>query len=178
MERILVPKRFPPRTKTNKRRALVLATPQCKIQFVDPVARRWLKHFFGQPARAGMLPRKVGHWLSQPGPARSSLVAKKGNARLYLKRQDSYTRVSRLLLLELIKGKGDEQSRRHRDLTPREREVLFWLARGKSNAEIAAILGIKPATVSKHLERIYPKLGVENRTAAVSFAGELRFGEH
>ena len=56
--------------------------------------------------------------------------------------------------------------------------MLFWVARGKSNAEIAAILGIKPATVGKHLERIYPKLGVENRTAAISFAGELRFGEH
>jgi DNA-binding CsgD family transcriptional regulator len=55
-------------------------------------------------------------------------------------------------------------------LTKREREVLFWLARGKSNSEIAAILGIAPATVGKHLEHIYPKLGVENRTAAASFA--------
>ena len=50
--------------------------------------------------------------------------------------------------------------------------MLFWVARGKSNAEIAAILGIKPATVGKHLERIYPKLGVENRTAAISFDSE------
>src|SRR5437868_4317245 len=96
---ILVPKRFPRRTRAIKRRALVLATPQCKIQFVDPVARRWLKQFFGRPARAGMLPRKVGRWLSQHGPTGSLLVAKKGNARLYLKRQDSYTRVTRLLLL-------------------------------------------------------------------------------
>lgn len=54
-------------------------------------------------------------------------------------------------------------------LTPREREVLRWLARGKSNAQIGAILGISGATVSKHLEHIYPKLGVENRTAAASF---------
>jgi len=50
--------------------------------------------------------------------------------------------------------------------------VLTWLGRGKSNLEIAAILGIKPATVGKHLERIYPKLGVENRTAAASFSPE------
>jgi DNA-binding CsgD family transcriptional regulator len=49
---------------------------------------------------------------------------------------------------------------------------LFWLAHGKSNPEIGAILGISAATVSKHLERIYPKLGVENRTAAASFATE------
>src|SRR5207302_6446753 len=58
----------------------------------------------------------------------------------------------------------------NRLLTLREREVLGWLARGKSNAEIGAILGISSATVSKHLEHIYPKLGVENRTAAASFA--------
>ena len=57
-----------------------------------------------------------------------------------------------------------------RQLTPREREVLNWIAYGKSNAEIGRILGISSATVSKHLERIYPKLGVENRTAAASFA--------
>jgi len=65
--------------------------------------------------------------------------------------------------------------RHHRNqvLTLREREVLGWLARGKSNAEIGAILGIKPATGGKHLEHIYPKRGFENRTAAASFAAEL-----
>jgi len=57
----------------------------------------------------------------------------------------------------------------NQSLTSREREVLGWLACGKSNAEIAMILGISAATVSKHLEHIYPKLGVENRTAAASF---------
>src|SRR5437660_3895112 len=56
----------------------------------------------------------------------------------------------------------------HRALTRREREVHHWLKCGKSNREIAEILGIAPATVSKHLERIYPKLGVENRSAAIS----------
>jgi len=58
---------------------------------------------------------------------------------------------------------------RDHSLTPREREVLSWLARGKSNAQIGEILGISASTVSKHLEHIYPKLGVENRTAAASF---------
>src|SRR5439155_21443848 len=98
-----------------------------------------------------------------------SFVAKQQNERLYLKREKSYTHDSTILLLELIKGKGEEWPRRHRRLTPRECDVLHWLARGKSNAEIAAILGLKPDTVSKHLERIYPKLGVENRAAAISF---------
>ena len=65
------------------------------------------------------------------------------------------------------------RNHRNRLLTLREREVLAWLARGKSNAEIGAILGISSATVGKHLEHIYPKLGVENRTAAASFASEV-----
>ena len=63
-------------------------------------------------------------------------------------------------------------------LTSREREVLGWLARGKSNAEIAMILRISAATVGKHLEHIYPKLGVENRTAAASFADESHSMRH
>ena len=61
---------------------------------------------------------------------------------------------------------------RNRLLTLREREVLHWLARGKTNSQIGVILGISAATVGKHLEHIYPKLGVENRTAAASFATE------
>ena len=58
----------------------------------------------------------------------------------------------------------------------RELEVLTWLARGKSNAEIGPILGISSGTVGKHLEHIYPKLGVENRTAAASFSPERDLG--
>jgi len=52
-------------------------------------------------------------------------------------------------------------------LTEREREVLHWLAGGKTDRDIAEILGISPRTVHKHLQRIYEKLGVETRTAAV-----------
>jgi DNA-binding CsgD family transcriptional regulator len=52
-------------------------------------------------------------------------------------------------------------------LTPREREVLDWVAAGKTNRDVAAILGASPRTVEKHLERIFEKLGVETRTAAV-----------
>lgn len=51
-------------------------------------------------------------------------------------------------------------------LTPREREVLIWVGAGKSNAQVAAILGLSVRTVQKHLENSYVKLGVENRTAA------------
>ena len=57
-------------------------------------------------------------------------------------------------------------------LTPREAEVLFWVARGKTNDEIGTVLGIGLTTVKKHLERTFEKLGVENRTTAAAMALE------
>jgi DNA-binding CsgD family transcriptional regulator len=59
-------------------------------------------------------------------------------------------------------------------LTARECDVLHWLAAGKTDRDIGSILGISPRTVQKHLQRIYEKLGVETRTAAVMRALALR----
>lgn len=59
------------------------------------------------------------------------------------------------------------------ELTAREAEVLLWTAQGKSNRDIAEILDCSPRTVNKHLEQIYSKLGVENRTAAAAIAVRL-----
>lgn len=55
-------------------------------------------------------------------------------------------------------------------LTTRETEVLSWLSKGKTNRDIAQILGLSPRTIDKHLEQVYAKLGVENRTAAAAIA--------
>lgn len=55
-------------------------------------------------------------------------------------------------------------------LTAREAEVLTWIANGKANRDIGAILDLSPRTINKHLERIHKKLGVENRTAAAAMA--------
>jgi DNA-binding CsgD family transcriptional regulator len=52
-------------------------------------------------------------------------------------------------------------------LTPREAEVLAWVAQGKTNRETAMILGTSTRTVQKHLERVFAKLGVESRTGAI-----------
>jgi DNA-binding NarL/FixJ family response regulator len=57
-------------------------------------------------------------------------------------------------------------------LTPKESEVLLWVAQGKSNAEAAVILCVSEATVKKHLEHIFEKLGVEKRGAASLLAME------
>lgn len=51
-------------------------------------------------------------------------------------------------------------------LTRREREILAWLRAGKTNRDIATIVGASPRTVEKHLEHVYVKLGVETRVAA------------
>jgi RNA polymerase sigma factor (sigma-70 family) len=53
-------------------------------------------------------------------------------------------------------------------LTRREREILEWVERGMTNAEIAQILWLSPGTVRKHLENAYAKLGVRTRTAAIA----------
>ena len=55
-------------------------------------------------------------------------------------------------------------------LTPREREVIAYIAEGRTNGEVGRLLGISPETVRKHLENAYEKLGVHTRTAAVAAA--------
>ena len=60
------------------------------------------------------------------------------------------------------------------ELTPREAEVLFWISEGKSNHDIGVILGAKTGTICKHVEHIFSKLNVENRTAAAVVALETR----
>jgi DNA-binding CsgD family transcriptional regulator len=66
------------------------------------------------------------------------------------------------------------EERRPLGLTPREREILALVAQGQTNAQIARTLWISPATVGKHLENAYGKLGVTSRTAAVRLMHEHR----
>jgi DNA-binding NarL/FixJ family response regulator len=58
-------------------------------------------------------------------------------------------------------------------LTPRAAEALLWVAQGKTNSDIATILGISESTVKKHLLEIFEKLGVETRSAATLRALEV-----
>jgi DNA-binding NarL/FixJ family response regulator len=58
-------------------------------------------------------------------------------------------------------------------LTPREAEVLLWVAQGKSNGDIALILNMAEKTVKKHMGHIFEKLGVEGRNAATVRALEV-----
>lgn len=58
-------------------------------------------------------------------------------------------------------------------ISPREAEILLWMAQGKSNGDIASICGISLGTVKKHTNHIFEKLGVEGRTSATVRALEL-----
>ena len=109
-------------------------------------------------------------WIpAPPGRARS----------IYLERSGpNYTDRERMLFglirPHLVRRWINADSRRRMDtahgLTAREAEILGWVARGKTNAEIGAELFISPQTVRKHLENIFEKLDVRTRTAAAAYA--------
>jgi DNA-binding CsgD family transcriptional regulator len=77
-----------------------------------------------------------------------------------------------LLRLEEVANKEEEYAilRRQFALTQREAEVMSWIAKGKTNREIGQILSLSPRTVNKHLEQIFRKLAVDNRTSAAALA--------
>ncbi|MDD5349866.1 MAG: DNA-binding response regulator [Chthoniobacteraceae bacterium] len=80
--------------------------------------------------------------------------------------------------LEAVQDKADggaltQERLQTLGLTPREAEVMAWVAQGKSNSDIATILVSSPRTVAKHIEHVFAKLNVESRTAAVAEARRL-----
>jgi len=78
-----------------------------------------------------------------------------------------------LLLAQNNLRNGDTARLLDAALTQRESEVLSWVAKGKTNRDIAEILGMSPRTVNKHLEHIFDKLGVETRSAAAAIGARF-----
>ncbi|WP_298951930.1 DNA-binding response regulator [uncultured Methylobacterium sp.] len=114
----------------------------------------------GDPA----LPAAARAWL-RTGTAAITLPGPDGRG-VQLSRIGQVGRDEILLRLALDGGGEIERLRRALGLTGREAEVLLWVSRGKASRDIAEILSLSPRTVTKHLEQIYAKLGVENRTSA------------
>jgi DNA-binding CsgD family transcriptional regulator len=145
-----------------------------KIRYATAKARKLLKEYFC-PGSQLILPDRVQIWLNE----RAKLV---GNLSLpdltidFDQRTLVVQTISkaeapeyRLLLRETVQLL-DAVPLQKLGLTNREAEVLLWVSQGKSNAEIAIILASKVRTVAKHLERVFAKLMVENRTAAAHAA--------
>ena len=148
--------------------ALLVVLPNGRIQFATAQANLWIKELFTK-ARLDHLPKELIHWLEDEISRRrtSRFVVGRSGRRLFVQLVFRETD-SVCLLLERSPGVSPTLGAL-RSLTRRQLEVLTWVARGKTNEEIARILNLKPKTIGKYLERIYPKLGVENRTAAASF---------
>lgn len=135
----------------NGSRAVILLDGAGCIDFASRRARDLLREFFSVKWRR-QLPPEIADWIQS------------GSVGPLLRRRDD-----RLLVVE-----RDRQTLLLREeriatrLTGREQEILAWVARGKTNREIAEVLWVAPSTVRKHLENIYGKLGVKTRTAAAA----------
>jgi DNA-binding NarL/FixJ family response regulator len=160
-------------------RFLLAASHTGRVLWCTPQAGRLLGQAFRDFDTEGyVLPGNVRDWLHQcgAGPAAATLPA------IDLEPDASSPKLKLLYvgqigpdenLLRLVEGElGSDQTVLKQKLlvTEREAEVLLWIARGKSNRDIAEILSLSPRTVNKHLEQIYAKLGVENRTSAAALA--------
>jgi DNA-binding response OmpR family regulator len=123
-----------------------------------------------------MLPSEVQEWLQRRARSESaSDQVALSSSTSAIKLQLAYVGQigSDEILLRLLEGEFENDNlvlKRKLQLTQRESEVLMWIARGKSNRDIAEILDLSPRTVNKHLEQIYAKLGVENRASAAALA--------
>lgn len=146
---------------------VVLVDSRGRIAWRSPQAARWLAATDGVTA-AGNLPNAVAAALSGES-ARVHLNLP--GMQLTVRNMGSVGISETMLLLEQSPGRDGLPSRLDdAALTPREAEVLSWLAKGKTNRDIGDILGMSHRTVNKHLEHVYEKLGVETRTAAAALA--------
>lgn len=158
----------------------LLATSRTgRVLWYTPQAAKLLGDAFKDFEREDyVLPHDVQLWLhqcaaGQSGSEPASIKLKARNSPVAMRLiyiaqigPDEY-------LLRLLEGEIDDDRtllKRKLTVTEREAEVLLWIARGKSNRDIAEILNLSPRTVNKHLEQIYAKLGVENRTSAAALA--------
>ena len=158
-------------------RYLLAVNAEGKIMWATPQAQKLLSDALSSGSEDDVvLPDPVPLWLDQArkgkaGSKATIMTALPGNDQLRLQFMGRLG--TNEFLLRLAKDSGTETPAEFSSelgLTTREGEVLSWLAKGKTNRDIAQILGLSPRTIDKHLEQIYSKLGVENRTAAAAIA--------
>jgi DNA-binding NarL/FixJ family response regulator len=160
-------------------RVLLAANQAGRILWYTPQAGKLLGSVFGKTDVDGLvLPPDVQAWLALQTPSGGAAASPpiglgRGDAPKRLQLHYIGQITANEILLRLVEADTDSDEfvlRRKLSLTQREAEVLLWIARGKSNRDIGAILDLSPRTVNKHLEQIYNKLGVENRTSAAALA--------
>lgn len=160
-------------------RFLLAANHAGQVLWCTPQAVKLLSGAFkGFDSETFVFPQEVREWLRQRTNGEASVSAE--IVKLELDQAGGHLELSYIgqigsdeILFRLVEGNGANDQTVLRNklmLTHRESEVLLWIAKGKSNRDIAEILTLSPRTVNKHLEQIYAKLGVENRTSAAALA--------
>ena len=150
---------------------VLMLDAQGRTAWRSPQATDWLEQAF---APEGLDSEAARQWLQAAAHgAPPPLALPAGQALSARHLGESGLAESMLLLSREPAGTAPTREQPDVALTPRETEVLSWLAKGKTNRDIADILGMSPRTVNKHLEHIFEKLGVETRTAAAAVAGRL-----
>ena len=152
-------------------RFLIGAAPDGRVLWATPQAAELLEEAGG--GRPGGVRVWEANRPSLGDPAIGSRVAVLESGHLQLELRFVGRLDADEILLRVVKIGADTAEdllRRRLGLTAREAEVLRWISHGKSNRDIAEILGMRPTTVTKHLEQIYTKLGVENRSSAAAMA--------
>lgn len=142
------------------------------LQWATPLAFALLEQAgLDQDLQMRTLAPQLRAWLA-PGPAMHSELRIEGPDQALLMRFQGLSESGQVLFRLREANRPDEASllKGQLGLTERESEVLYWVANGKTNREVAEILGMSPRTVNKHLEQVFAKLGVENRTAAAGVA--------
>jgi DNA-binding CsgD family transcriptional regulator len=151
---------------------LIIFNTSGEIRWITPQAVVWLASYFARPASDRHLPDDLWAWVTHQTPYPAPLCIERGDrcltAQLIL--SPSIDRYSLLLEEQASTCKLLErlESLPKLGLSQRETEVLGWIIRGCNNKIIATQMLINVSTVRKHLERIYAKLGVKSRNAAVS----------
>ncbi len=146
-----------------------------RLVWQTPLARRWLPAYFDPPNDFGhdRVPAVLLAWLQAAvaQPDHKPLAVARGAQQLVCTLQGRTSDEDWLVVLREVSDAATvEATMLALRLTLRESEVLYWVVKGKTNRDIGDILGTSPATVKKHLERIFEKLGVETRTAAAAVA--------
>jgi DNA-binding NarL/FixJ family response regulator len=142
-----------------------------RVAWRSPQAMAWMAQAHGPDQAPGS---PAANWLKQALQEGEAHVDLDPRRRLMARHVGQGGLGESMLLLTLASRDSDASERlRQVALTPRETEVLSWLAKGKTNRDIADILGMSPRTVNKHLEHVFEKLGVETRSAAAAIAGKL-----
>jgi DNA-binding CsgD family transcriptional regulator len=166
--------------------SVVLLKTDGHVDWFTPRAMELLEHYFPGAARhASQLPEPLARWWRQQqthansanafSAIYKSFVQAMPGGRLTVRCQTGADGSHRLLLTE-ERALSPIDHAKNFGITPREAEVLHWLAEGKNNPEIAGILHISPRTVHKHMEHLFHKLGVETRHAAMLKVMEWKQG--